>query len=324
MYEQTYLHKFLLFLFIFSLRSSLMSTPFSFELPCEVTDFVTQQPSFITANDHTKLAYYHFMPEQPDAIIIFYHGAGIWSNNLYQYLAKELSDNNIGVYLFDIRGHGNSQGERGDTPSAPQIFSDISSAINFVSEQHKNVPIFLAGHSAGAGLVLNYNNQPTHKKVTGYILLAPLLGSNQHNVAYEHSDIEKRFIKKLRLFPLIVNAMSNGWFCAHTPALFFNYPECEKKKDSHILDYYTSAMAQAVTPPDSPQKTFGTINTPCCVLIGEQDEQFIPKKIMECKAYMPQSAQLQSIFYTIPEATHLSVVLRASDIIPQWIQSLKK
>lgn len=301
-----------------------MSTPFSFELPCEVTDFITQQPNFLTSDDHIKLAYYRFTPEQPDALIIFYHGAGIWSNNLYQYLAQELSDNNIGVYLFDIRGHGNSQGDRGDAPTAQQIFSDISSAINFVSQQHKNIPIFLAGHSAGAGLILNYNNQPKHKKIAGYILLAPLLGSNQHNVAYDHSDPEKRFIKKLRLFPLIVNAMSNGWFCAHTPALFFNYPECEKKKDSHILDYYTSAMAQAVTPPDSPQKTFSTINVPCCVLIGEQDEQFIPEKTMECKSYMPQSAQLQSIFYIIPETTHLAVVLRASDIIPEWIRSLKK
>jgi len=301
-----------------------LATPFSFDFPQEVTDFITQQPHFLTSDDHMKLAYYTFVPEYPDAIIIFYHGAGIWSNNLYQYMAKELFQKNIGVYLFDIRGHGNSQGKRGDAPSAQQIFDDISSAITFVTQQHKNIPIFLAGHSAGAGLILNYNNQPEHAHADGIILLAPLLGSNQHQVAYEHSDPEKRFIKKLRLLPLIANAISSGWFCAHTPALFFNYPESEKRKDLYILDYYTSAMAQAVMPPDSPQKTFSKVTIPCCVLIGEQDEQFIPKKAMECKNYLPQKTKSQSVFQTIPETTHLSIMLCTSDIISKWIRSLKK
>jgi acylglycerol lipase len=85
-------------------------------------DFKAKQPLFIKASDGSKLAYYEYMPKSPKAIILFYHGAGFYSSALYQNFAKELAEKySIGCYLFDIRGHGNSEGTRGDAPSINQV-----------------------------------------------------------------------------------------------------------------------------------------------------------------------------------------------------------
>ncbi len=133
--------------------------PFSLSKLEVLKDFNKKDPAFIKASDGADLAYYSYVPQYPTAVLIFYHGAGFYSNQLYQYFAKELADkHNIGCFLFDIRGHGNSQGDRGDAPSIKQVWDDITIAINFVSKQHSGIPLYLGGHSSGAGLVLNYSN----------------------------------------------------------------------------------------------------------------------------------------------------------------------
>ena len=62
----------------------------------------------------------------------------------------------IATYLFDIRGHGQSGGERGHTPYIHQVWDDISSAIIFLKQNYGDIPLYLGGHSSGAGLILNY------------------------------------------------------------------------------------------------------------------------------------------------------------------------
>src|SRR5690606_28297256 len=157
----------------------IMGVPFSFELPIAVDQLILKKPNYIKSTDGINLAYYNFIPEAPDSILIFYHGGGAWSTRIYQYMAQQLCEHyNIGTYLFDIRGHGNSQGERGDAPSTEQVWQDISTAINFVSQKHKKSTVFLGGHSSGAGLILNYSGWAKHQNVSGYLLIAPLLGSD--------------------------------------------------------------------------------------------------------------------------------------------------
>jgi len=296
-----------------------MSNPFSFEFPEAVHNIILKSPQYIPASDNIKLAYYEFLPSQPKAIIIFYHGGGAWSNQMYQYMAEQLNNNyDIATYLFDIRGHGNSQGPRGDATSTEQVFHDITSAIDFVSHKHPNCPIFLGGHSSGAGLIINYNDWNNNPKINGSLLLAPFLGP-QSKTAYEHNDPSRRFIKHVRFIPLILHALSNGLFFAHTPVIFFNYPVSEKEKDHYLLEYYTNTMAQATTPYDA-KKSFTNLNNPYCLLIGELDEQFIPKKVISFKQFAKQTINDNSISKIIPQSSHLSIVIEAPYIIAQWIE----
>ncbi|GAB6275516.1 MAG: hypothetical protein SAMD01599839_00560 [Rectinema sp.] len=112
---------------------------------------------FINATDGTKLAYYPYIAQNPIASMVFLHGGGAYSGAGYQYLAASLAEKyNVNVYLVDIRGHGNSEGPRGDSPSVRQVYSDLEVIIKQVEKENFPLPIFLGGHSSGAGLVLNY------------------------------------------------------------------------------------------------------------------------------------------------------------------------
>jgi acylglycerol lipase len=96
--------------------------PFALEKLEFLKSFPVKSPEYIQASDGYNLAYYAFVPEAPKAMIIFYHGAGFYGSALYQYFAAQFAEkHNIGCYLFDIRGHDNSEGARGDTPSIKQV-----------------------------------------------------------------------------------------------------------------------------------------------------------------------------------------------------------
>lgn len=130
----------------------MMSQPFSItQVKIETANFECKQPSFLTSHDDIKLAYYAFVPENTKAAVIFYHGGGAWSMPMYQLMAREASERYaIAVYLFDIRGHGHSQGSRGDAPSPQHLWRDIDVAFDMVTKENSEMPIMLAGHSSGA------------------------------------------------------------------------------------------------------------------------------------------------------------------------------
>lgn len=307
-------------LFFLLFQGSIMATPFSFSMPEQVTNLTLRKPQYLKGSDDIKLAYYEFVPVSSEAIMIFYHGAGIWSTRMYQYMARQLADNhNIGTYLFDIRGHGNSQGPRGDAPSSEQVWQDISSAIDFVHKKHPSCKIVLGGHSSGAGLALNYSNWQERKDVAGYVLLAPFLGG-QSGVSYEHTDPEKQFAKDVRLFPLIVNAITGGLFFEHTPVIYFNYPEQEKQKDAHILESYTCTMSKATGPYDA-KEVFTELDKPFLMLIGSSDEQFIPEKVVDFGQYA-KLVNDRSMSQIVPGATHLGLVIEAPAIIAQALPKM--
>lgn len=294
-------------------KGSSMTTPFSFHMPEHITHLTLKTPHQIKASDSVELAYYDFVPTSPKSIMIFYHGGGAWSNRLYHYMAQQLEQkHNIGVYLFDVRGHGNSQGPRGDTPSPEQVWQDISSAIDFVHHKHPSSSLWLGGHSSGAGMVLNYSNWFKHPNVNGYVLLAPFLGTRA-GTTYNHRDPAKNFVKQVRLAPLMTNIISGGYLFAHTPVIFFNYPDQERQRDQHLLESYTCTMAQATTP-HNPNQLFATLDKPFILLIGANDEQFIPEKVL---AYADFATHVRASSHAavLPKTTHLSIVIDAVDEI---------
>jgi len=59
------------------------------------------------------------------------------------------------VYAFDLRGHGHSQGTRGALNDFGDFREDVRSFLRVVRETEQ-APIFLAGHSLGGLIVLDY------------------------------------------------------------------------------------------------------------------------------------------------------------------------
>ncbi len=91
----------------------------------------------------------------PKAIICMVHGHGEHIER-YKHLANALNDADYTFVGFDHRGHGQSEGKRGHTPSYETLLDDIEVFLAEVAEDYPNVPRILYGHSMGGNLVLNY------------------------------------------------------------------------------------------------------------------------------------------------------------------------
>ncbi len=292
-------------------------SPFSFTEIQQIRPFELKQPSHVVASDGCKLAYYSYIPKAPRAAMIFYHGAGLYGNSIHQWIAKELAEKHgVASYIVDIRGHGNSAGARGDAPTIEIVWDDVSSMVNCVRATHPKLPLYLAAHSSGAGLLLNYAAWPKHQKVDGVIVLAPYLGP-MSGVLKEHKDPALSFVKKVRSWVYIVAGMSNGYFCAHTPAVYFNYPD-EILKDNNILTYYTYTMSCATTPYET-KKVFEAITLPTVLISASEDEQFDATAMVKLADSIPATTYH---FAEIVNAKHLTILLQAPDLIAKSIDRL--
>ncbi len=296
----------------------LTAQPFSFDEVLGLPTFDTKPPSYIAADDGCELAYYPYTPDNARGICIFYHGAGFYGDQLHQRFAKELADQHgIATYIVDIRGHGNSGGERGDAPSIEAVWNDVSCMVQRVRQDLPHLPIYLAGHSSGAGLLLNYAAWVEREPVDGLILLAPYLGP-QSGVLKTHVKPEQEFAKSVRTWVYIVGGMSGGYLCGNTAAVYFNYP-FDLLKDDAIVRYYTYNMSMATTPYES-NKVLSALTLPTTVLIASDDEQFDAHLLADQVNQIPNTTWKHT---EIVQAKHLTILLQASDLIASSVDRIE-
>jgi alpha-beta hydrolase superfamily lysophospholipase len=271
----------------------------------------------IVAEDGIKLSYRRYIPASPIAAVLFYHGGGAHSGAGYQYLANGLqSEFSMAVYTPDIRGHGNSGGNRGDTPAPEQVWSDISTFIKRIRTEFPDHPLFLGGHSSGAGLSLNYASQPDREQVNGFVFLSPQLGAESKT---ERESTNPPFAK-VNGADFILNATTEGRLAGHNYAVRFNYPEELLAADPGLVGAITVNMSRSLIPA-MPEDQFKSIDRPFGLWIGSDDELFLPEKVIA----FGNSAKLKrngSVADIIPGAKHLSVLLNAHKIIGPWITQM--
>ncbi|MHA1232552.1 MAG: lysophospholipase [Candidatus Helarchaeota archaeon] len=134
--------------------------------------------NFLITKDSTKLFYRYYLPPEIDKIIVVAHGAG-GNGDYYVILADQVFNEHIGVYVMDYRGHGYSEGKRGDIKSIKELLSDFDEFVSLIQEKHRNVPIFLFGESMGGALIINYlakyNSPEITEVIKGVILFSPAI-----------------------------------------------------------------------------------------------------------------------------------------------------
>ncbi|VXB34699.1 Alpha/beta hydrolase family protein [Microbacterium sp. 8M] len=251
----------------------------------------------VTATDGVRLAYYAFVPRAPRASLVFYHGTGANSAAGYLGIGETLRAQGIAVYLFDIRGHGASGGPRGDTPSTPQLEQDTASAVSFVHHEQPDVPEFVGGHSAGAGVVLN-SVQRISTPIAGYVFLAPDFGLHSGT---ERQDDASNFATICQR-PLIAATLTNGLLGAHTPAVSFAYTSAQIA--AGLIPQYTAAMAIAQNADDS-AAVLAHLRGPVGVWIGGDDEVFDPSRVA---AYAETRTGNRATVSIVPHESHLGIL----------------
>lgn len=131
---------------------------------------------FFSGLKDQKLYYQCWLPTgHARAVVVIVHG---FSDHCGRYanLVEALLRRHFAVYSYDLRGHGQSAGQRGHIDHFDDYRQDTHIFINYVSEQQPDIPFFLFGHSMGGLIALD---QALHfpEGLSGVIASAAHLGN---------------------------------------------------------------------------------------------------------------------------------------------------
>ncbi|MBI4751723.1 MAG: alpha/beta hydrolase [Acidobacteria bacterium] len=221
--------------------------------------------------DGVRLQSRQFASESP-VTLVFLHG--VLSNSLEGLeLCRHLhAETKAEVVALDLRGHGDSEGIRGDISYLSQYEDDVADVIAAI-RQHKGGQIILAGHSMGGGIAMRYAAARKSPAVDGYLLFAPHLGSNSPTMRTEPADkLSAQFEAPIKLhLPRIIGLlMLNSCgvkFLNAKKTLFFNVPA-----EAPINAYSYRAMVSMA--PDDYKSALTADDKPLLVIVGKNDEAF--------------------------------------------------
>src|SRR5215475_8535447 len=109
----------------------------------------TEHEEKIEGADGLKLFVRSWLPkETPRATVVIVPGFNSHSG-YYGWVAEQLVAGGSGVYAVDLRGRGNSDGERFYVQKFEDYVDDVATFVTMAKGDHPGLPVFLLGHSAG-------------------------------------------------------------------------------------------------------------------------------------------------------------------------------
>jgi acylglycerol lipase len=81
-------------------------------------------------------------------VVVIVHGFNSHSGQ-YVWTAEQLVAGGLAVYALDLRGRGQSDGERFWVDKVADYISDVHSLVKLAKSREPGLPVFLLGHSAG-------------------------------------------------------------------------------------------------------------------------------------------------------------------------------
>ncbi|EES48684.1 alpha/beta hydrolase [Clostridium botulinum] len=140
---------------------------------------------FLNSFDDTKLYVRKSFVNTAKAVLIIAHGLTEHCNR-YEHLIKNLNMDGFNTYLFDHRGHGKSDGERGHCNNFYEIVKDINFMVDIAKKENENLPIFLLGHDLGGLAIAEFAINFPHK-ANGLIMSSAL--TNNISNTYITNDV---------------------------------------------------------------------------------------------------------------------------------------
>ena len=109
----------------------------------------------------------------PKAIVAIVHGHGEHKMR-YQHISEFFVNKGYHVFAYDLRGHGESSGKTGHSPSYNLLIDDVEQFLIYIRNTNNDSPIILYGHSMGGNIVGNYILKRKTKELKGVIITSPL------------------------------------------------------------------------------------------------------------------------------------------------------
>jgi acylglycerol lipase len=123
---------------------------------------------FFESADGTRLFLRSWLPEgAPRGVVALCHGFNAHSGQ-YGWTAARLVEQGYAVFGPDLRGRGQSDGERFFVADVADYVADLSGAIAIAKGRHPGLPLFLLGHSAGGVVSATYTLE-NQAELAGFI-----------------------------------------------------------------------------------------------------------------------------------------------------------
>jgi lysophospholipase len=127
--------------------------------------------------DGTRLFLKKDIPAAPKAILVIVHGLCEHLGR-YDYITKKMTDRDFGVYRFDHRGHGRSEGKPIFYNDFNELIDDVNAVVELAKEENPTLPVFLIGHSMGGFAVTTFGMKYPNK-VSGIVASGAVVRLNQ-------------------------------------------------------------------------------------------------------------------------------------------------
>jgi alpha-beta hydrolase superfamily lysophospholipase len=208
-----------------------------------------------------------------DLAILIFHGITAYSEPYGKLIAEEIAGAGFNVFGMDLRGHGLSDGNRGDYPSRERLSKDLCETIRFLKGKYSKVVVL--GHSLGVlSAVVAGNSCPTG--IDGMILVSAGRKIRPGAYAKPTTLAALKTLVAITLFPRrpMIEYGRSGMVGRNNPLFNFRY-----SARFYSVIYGTSALSvvrmfaknEIVSPNMIISKS---LDIPMLVVVGDQDEIF--------------------------------------------------
>ncbi len=267
---------------------------------------------FLQTPEGLKLFYRQWPAQPPRAACILVHGLGEHGGR-YAEFVEQLRNRSFSIWAMDHRGHGRSEGLRGDCRTFSELVEDLRRFVGVVEEASGSLPRFLIGHSLGGLMALEFA-AAYPQLLRAVVVSAPVLE------LAKPPPLPKQALAHTLARLLPTTAIPNGV----DPKLISRDPQVvrEYETDPLICRVLTArcavALQRAIRRAPALAKQ---IRLPCLILQGTGDQICSPEG---ARAFAQQVPDGKVTFRTYPglyhELFHEPERHRIYDEVCQWLE----
>lgn len=214
---------------------------------------------------------------------VLVHGLGEHSGR-YRHLVGELRSKNFGVVIFDLKGHGRSEGRRGDIMSFEDYLDNVDEAVSLINGEK----FHLFGHSMGGLIALRYALE-RGERVISLVVSAPLLRIKKEvpklkivagRILYRvlpsfamNNEVDPRLLSHDESVveaylndPLVHNRVTVRWFFKTTEAMKDTFARAEELK---VPTLFIHGSHDGLTDPSATKEFYERMRTKKRLIIYE-------------------------------------------------------
>jgi alpha-beta hydrolase superfamily lysophospholipase len=238
----------------------------------------------VISADGTKLAFRAWPKDRADLAFAVVHGFGEHSGR-YERFAAGMAAHGMSTYAVDLRGHGNSPGQRGYIDSWSQWTDDASAFVKHV-EAIAGTEVIPLGHSFGGATVLSTvlaGKLPTSKR---FIISSPAL---RVKVAVPGWKITLGNAASKLVPRFALDAPAHGALLSRIPEVIHGYdhdPLVHSKMSSRLYTEWQQATSDIAA-------RAAQIKIPFLIVAGSGDNLIDPDGSRELHARSPSTSELK-------------------------------